>query len=394
MNKKVLLSIFVFIILILSYQVILDIKNQKLRLQETVPLINETRGYSSKYLFERINYTPSSIIPFWFWNGNLTKEELSKQIELIHSIGIKEVIIHARSGLVQEYLSEEWFEMVEHVLKELNKREMKAWIYDEFDWPSAIANGKVLEQKPYLIAKNLKMIKVKENIFQLEQDKYGTKKIISVIFSNIDKNYNWVGEYCKELQCVFTDVKNNSIYVFYQDYGHFETEYKKNHYVDLLDKETTLTFINLTHDEYYKRFSEYFGSTIIGFFTDEPGFYTNTYNTWDMGSIPWSDIFEEEFYRIKGYNISDFVFYIWHDDEKNISETVKIDYFEVRTDLYVNNYFKTLHDWTKNHNVLLTGHVLIEENLYDIINFEGDFLRTMEYLDILGTDDIMYFSGI
>jgi len=397
---KSVLIVLVFILLIISFSdIIKNSSNGKVKYDNY--LINDSVIYSlgipisqNKSLIESIGYTPSSFIPFWFWNGNITKDELIRQIELMKSIKVNEVIIHARSGLYQEYLSEEWFELFGFSLSELRKNDIKVWIYDEFDWPSGIAGGKVLENNPSLIAKNLKIIKIDGPKLELPLDEnFKVQKIISVIFSNLDKNTNLKDAYCTENQCFFGDLyKNNSIYVFYQDFGHFKTEYKKEYYVDLLNKETTAIFINLTHEEYYKRFKGYFGNTIVGFFTDEPGFYSNVYDTFDIGSIPWTDDFDKVFYKKKGYNITDYVYFLWYEDESETSKKLKIDYFQVRNDLYINNYFKTLNDWTKKNNVLLTGHVLIEENLYDTILFEGDFFRAMEYLDIPGTDDIIEFD--
>lgn len=39
---------------------------------------------------------------------------------------------------------------------------------------------------------------------------------------------------------------------------------------DILNPEAVAKFIELTHDRYYEELKEYFGNTIIAFFTDEP----------------------------------------------------------------------------------------------------------------------------
>jgi len=329
----------------------------------------------SKTFIYSLNYTPSSIIPFWFWNGNMTEKEIKRQINLIKDAGINELMIHARSGLEQEYLSEEWFELVGFALNELKKNNMKMWVYDEFDWPSGTAGGKVLENNPHFIAKNLKMEKVNKSYFSLKtNEKFNVEKIISVIIYEKDSKKNVKNDYCIENSCFFEDLYlNNSIYVFYQDFGHFRTEYKKNYYVDLLDSETTKTFIRLTHEEYYERFSDYFQNTIVGFFTDEPGFYSNVYGEYDLGSIPWTDDFENDFYEIEGYNITDYLYFIWEEGDSNISRKVRKDYFEVRNTIYSKNYFEIIRNWTREHNVLFSGHLLIEEDLSQIVLFQGFF---------------------
>ncbi len=269
---------------------------------------------------------------------------------------------------------------------------MRAWIYDEMDWPSGRAGGRVLKSRPGLIAKNIKLVKTNDAFFKINFSKnYPVQKIVSLIIPEISKTKNIKDKYCSKLSCSFKNVSGIK-YVFYQDMGHFQTEYSHEYYVDLLDKETTSTFINYTHEEYYKRFPEYFGSTIIGFFTDEPALYSNTYGRYDIGSISWTKDFSMEFYRKKGYNITDYLYYIWHDDPENMSEKIKQDYFETITDMFSENYFAFYKNWTASHNVLFTGHLLFEEDLHNTIIAEGDFFSHVKYFDIIGTDDIISFN--
>ncbi|MBS3103513.1 hypothetical protein J4222_00985 [Candidatus Woesearchaeota archaeon] len=334
-----------------------------------------------------VNYTPSKIIPYWFWNGNLAEGEITRQIELMQDIEISEVIIHARTGLEQEYLSEEWFYFVGYALKELEKRGMRAWIYDEFDWPSGRAGGKVLEGDYDLRAKNLNIEIVEGGSIYLK-DINTDKSMIEVILDVTDiTDIKVIGkDSCAEDYCNF-EINSNAV-IFYKDYANYRTETTGEEYVDLLDPETTELFIETTYEEYYKRFPEYFGTTIVGFFTDEPGLYGAVEN---YNAIAWTDDFDAVFYGMKGYNISENLYYIWHDSGE-LSEKTKADYFEVLTYAYSKNYFEKLHNWTSSHGVLLTGHLMGEENLWETVIYEGDFFTHQQYFDIYGTDDIFYFD--
>ncbi len=392
--KTFFLGVYLFIILIL----IINIYHFKINTKENTTLrykdlkLSDYQSNKSQELVVSMNYTPSKIIPFWFWNGNLTKNEITRQIQLMASVGIKEVIIHARIGLEQEYLSEEWFYFVGHALKELKKRDMKVWIYDDIDWPSGRAKDKVLDQDPELIAKNLKRIKIKEKNFTLIQSQeYPVRKIVSVIVPKDNSTRNVKNRYCSDLSCDFSLIEDKiTKYIFYQDFSHFETEYSKDKYVDVLNPRTGSKFIEITHEEYYTRFCNYFGNTVVGFFTDEPGFYSS-YNYDEEGAIPWTDSFEEIFEGKKEYDMRDYINYIWV-DENEISEKIKADYFEVLTERYSKSYFQTLHNWTSSHNTLLTGHLLNEENLYGVVSAEGDLFAHLKYFDVLGTDDIAKFD--
>jgi len=396
-SKRILFGLYFICVIILLSQILVfyaDNKKEDIDLYYKGDLKEVV--YSNKDTIEfmaELNYTPSKVIPFWFWNGDLNKEEITRQINLIQDVGITEVIIHARSGLEQDYLGEEWFEMVGYALSELEKRNMRTWIYDDFDWPSGIANGKILEQRPDLIAKKIKFKKIDSESFYLESKQRNSEKIISVIDAKKSKINNIKEKYCTDNYCDFgEDYFEGEFYVFYQDEEKsYWTEFENEYYVDLLNPETTQMFIDLTHEEYYKRFKPYFGTTLIGFFTDEPGIYTQLHSSTDVNSISWSDYFTDYFKNMKGYDLTDYLYYVWEEDQ-DISKKIKIDYFEVRTELYVKNYFETIHNWTQSHKVLLTGHVLIEENLYDIVSFQGDFFKPMQYLDIPGTDEILVFN--
>ena len=50
--------------------------------------------------------------PFWSWNGKLDKDELIRQIHVIQEMGFGGHFMHSRTGLVTEYLGEEWFELI------------------------------------------------------------------------------------------------------------------------------------------------------------------------------------------------------------------------------------------------------------------------------------------
>ena len=50
--------------------------------------------------------------PFWSWNGKLEKEELLRQIEVFHEMGMGGYFCHSRIGLETEYLGEEWFDLI------------------------------------------------------------------------------------------------------------------------------------------------------------------------------------------------------------------------------------------------------------------------------------------
>ena len=60
-------------------------------------------------------------IPFWSWNDKLEEEELRRQINVMHDMGMKGFFMHARGGLETEYLSEEWYDCIRACVDEAKK---------------------------------------------------------------------------------------------------------------------------------------------------------------------------------------------------------------------------------------------------------------------------------
>ena len=68
----------------------------------------------NKY-FEGETYLSYRPVPFWVWNDKLEKEKLAEQITLMDRDALGGFFVHARAGLLTEYLSEEWMDCVKWV---------------------------------------------------------------------------------------------------------------------------------------------------------------------------------------------------------------------------------------------------------------------------------------
>ena len=66
-------------------------------------------------------------IPFWSWNDELKPEHLRKQIRDMKKAGIGGFFMHARGGLMTEYLGEDWFAATEASVREAEIQHMDAW---------------------------------------------------------------------------------------------------------------------------------------------------------------------------------------------------------------------------------------------------------------------------
>ena len=87
--------------------------------------------------------------PFWAWNSYLTADELCRQIDVFKEMGLGGFHMHVRTGLENDYLSDEYMSLVKACVEKAEKEEMLAWLYDEDRWPSGAAGGIVTKDVRY-----------------------------------------------------------------------------------------------------------------------------------------------------------------------------------------------------------------------------------------------------
>ena len=265
-------------------------------------------------------------IPFWSWNEKLDTKETKRQIEMMDQIGMGGYFMHARGGLQTEYMGREWFDNVEVGVVEGKKHGMSAWAYDENGWPSGFGNGLI----------NGMGLEYQQKYLRMEEG---------------DK------------QTEFTICNKNGIH-FYYEVNPF--------YVDTLYKKGTLEFI----DKIYKPYYEKYKNDIEGFFTDEPQISRN--------GIPWSFILPDEYEKAYGENLLDSLIELFR-PVGNYKDT-RFKFWKLVTDLFSENFMKPIYDWCNEHELKLTGHLVIEEDLERQLVSAGACMPHYEYFHIPGVD--------
>ena len=153
--------------------------------------------------------------------------------------------------------------------------------------------------------------------------------------------------------------------------------------VDYLDGDAVKRFIELTHDAYYSRFAEHFGTTIDSVFYDEPPLYrVNT----------WTPRFNEKF-REK-YGASNDPTLLYPDLFFELDETTpraRVLMFGLRSELFATEYIGQMDQWCREHRVQLTGH-MDQEQIQNPTATCGDLLYCFRHQEIPGIDEIGYFG--
>lgn len=308
--------------------------------------------------------------PFWGWNSRLDRTELAAQLADMAAKGLGGCFIHSREGLETPYLSEAWMADVDAAADAAEKAGLELWIYDEDKWPSGSAGGMVAAADP---EKNT------AKALTLEAVPYDPA------LERGDENA--VGTYRVALQG--REIKSfgsgGTLLILRRERSGTSEWYNGSAPSDNLSADAVREFIALTHEKYRARFSQKFGGTIKGFFTDEPNF-CDFYSQFTPGRpwLPWTDDFIEEFTRRRGYAPEEYLPLLFFDGPN--SAMIRHDYWRTLSELFGERYLKQLYDWCEGQGLSLTGHLLYENDLGYHIRVCGAGMPQYRYLHCPGID--------
>ena len=291
--------------------------------------------------------TRNSIKPFWSWNDKLEKDELQRQIQLMKDNGIEGFFMHARGGLRTEYMSDEWFDMIEACLDKADELGMQAWAYDENGWPSGFADGRVP-------AKGVEFQQKYLHCTEFDGEKFPENSIAYFSKDFVKKDTPQKGD-------IIFNVKINP------------------YYIDVFNKDAIREFLNITHEEYYKRFGDRFGTSLKGFFTDEPQFGNGFRH-----KSEWSNLFPDEFKKRYGYDLIENLPALFYKTENYT--VVRNDFHVMVSDMFCTAFLKQMYDWCNDHNCMITGHLINEQDIEAQMCGTNGVMPAYEYFHEPGVD--------
>lgn len=321
--------------------------------------------------------------PFWSWNGKLDEKELLRQVDVAEEMGFGGYFMHSRVGLQTEYLGDEWFRLTNAVADYGHKKGLENYLYDEDRWPSGTAGGYVTQNPDYRM-------------------NFMTMKIVPI------RQFEWNDSITAAFSCnlsgtSFTDLKRlfpkedtaiekgNSVLVFFREKAACTNFVNGASYVDVMNREATDKFIELTHEAYKKNCGDRIGTKIKGIFSDEPHrgplftvFGNDNINKPYMA--PWTDKFAEEYSKRFEGDIIDKLPYLFLHCDGEVYNKVKWEYCELAQELFLKNFLKPIYDWCDANDMQYTGHVLHEDNFVSQVAMQGSLMRSYEYMHIPGVD--------
>jgi len=234
------------------------------------------------------------MMPFWFWNDELTDEEIVRQIREFHAKGCGGFIPHARTGLSRKvgYLTPEFFRLARVAVEEAARLGMKVVLYDEGAYPSGSAQGRVTAENPAwaarcLIALQHEVTGPTKGFWRPNPGRAMGDRLVCVVQGRavdggLDPESLTVLP-VREHEVVPYDVPGGDWrLVAVWDVasggtirGVFDEEEDGSALApaaaDILNPDAVAAFLRYTHEQYAAHLGDFFGTTVLAMFTDEPG---------------------------------------------------------------------------------------------------------------------------
>ncbi len=351
------------------------------------------------------------MLPFLWLHGE-EKERVYEEIIAIKNSGIKAFCAESRP--YKDFCKENWWDDFEYILKTAKELDMEVWLLDDREFPTGYANGYLEDEsrkdllKKTIREKCIEVVGPAKNMKIWAEELLipgGDEEIISVIAYR-----HTVGEALDGNTAVnLTETLHNGYVYFDVPEGVWrvcitilssypDRSSRMAYYVDMLNPQSCKAQIEAVYQPHYERFSEYFGNTFKGFFSDEPGFWTSAgtyYLTLGIPTsyYPWREDLPLLIAKSAGISVREaenLIPALWENVGEKTS-LIRNHYMDVITKLYSENFCYTIGNWCRERGVMYIGHVIEDDNAHMRLGYgAGHFFRALDGQDMAGMDSVLF----
>lgn len=328
-------------------------------------------------------------MPFWHINGELTTAGIQQQMrdarELGGFSGISLLPLapkrNGRPGTSPKFLSEEYLDRFQDVLDMAEDLDMQVILYDDNDFPSGMAGGKIGELFPEHTMKRLDKIEIEvRGPISFSEPIPDGKLLSAVAMNTLSLERIEISEFIENGRLTWQVPAGDWKIMYFPMV--VDSHHKAYPVVDYLDTTAVRHMINLTYEEYYKHFASYFGNTIKMSFFDDVGFWRHPRT--------WTGLFNQKFEDLNGYDPKPWYPALWYDIGPE-TESVRNAFFNTRAELLAEGFPKLVGAWAKAHGIKDTGH---PPGNYDPtpIDMNGDIFKFFRHTAVPLTDAIINYQ--
>ena len=386
------------------------------------------------------------LLPFLWMKGE-DRATITAYLEKIAGADIHEVCLESRTH--PDFCGDGWWRDLRFVIDECKRLGMKTWILDDAHFPTGYANGQVKEHperakvvlthRTYDVAGPARGLSVPLNdpldptsqfvgiagltddgpvaidyrvvpARPIERAEEGTPAAAEAAGGNataqgMNAMFAALAQLNKTapagLDRLVFDVPAGTTKVYVLSTSK-RTGYNPD-YINMVDKESCDTLIEAIYEPHWEHVGDEFGKTILGFFSDEPGFANEkSGKDADGGSdsligkatmpLPWSAELERRL-RARLDCADDTAFWgalaqLW--DRAETGARARHAYMDVATELYRECFDENIGSWCRAHGVMHIGHVIEDKGAHERLGSgAGHFFRAIGGQDMAGVDIVI-----
>jgi len=346
------------------------------------------------------------ITPF-LWLHWEEDQYIVETIGRIYDSGIRSVCLESRTH--EDFVRDGWWSDVQLILEECTKRGMKVWILDDKHFPTGYCNGIFLEKykdlRPWCITEKHMDVAGPVTDGAVMASGWTTDpqdEILAVIALKHVPN----SEKYSEVIDITAGLCEDMVY-FTLPEGMWRitfliktrSGYAQRHsmYCDMLNPVTVDLYLEEVYESHYDHFKEYFGNTLLGFFSDEPSFKNNEALCWDTDlgcpfmHHPWGEHAVKRLKDKYGNKLMESLVGLWFDIGADDSAEIRYTYMDIITDEYRKNFCRKIGDWCREHGVKYIGHIIEDNHMHARTGpGPGHYFRSLDGQDMSGIDVVLH----
>jgi hypothetical protein len=285
-------------------------------------------------------------MPFWHINGKMTAEGVRQALEDAKSrSGFGGVAVLPVKKTEPAYLTDEYFERYEDIVRTAGELGMEVILYDDIDFPSGTAGGRLQAGYPQYTRKYLEKREYRvTGAGRVTLPCPDTASYVPMAVSAMNVNTLQVIDLQEHVRGrrLEWDAPAGKWRVMF-----FGCRLNVAPLVDYMQPEAVAQFIKLNYDEYGARFGRYFGNVIRKTFYDDVGF-VHQEETWTPAI---TGLFAEKY----GRNPALYYPALYYDIGAE-TQAARIAFYDIRSELMAEGYVRQVAEWSARHGLKSMGH--------------------------------------
>ncbi|MCR5683343.1 MAG: hypothetical protein K6G29_12930 [Clostridiales bacterium] len=353
------------------------------------------------------------MLPFYWQHGDHTAS-IPEEVERIRQSGARAFCVESRPH--RDFVGEGWWRDMDIILAEAEKRGMKVWILDDDHFPTGHAAGRIKdhpELRNWQLAERHVDVMGPLTDALLMTDKTSDEHILLDVYAcrRVPSAKSEILEDCAPDWIRLTDGVCGDFLRFtipagcWRVFFLYKTRRGTSHpdYIDMLSEESVRVLIDTVYESHYAHYAKYFGTTIAGFFSDEPSLG----NTWfgshavDRGmydrrvgmpglALPWNDRIPAMMRQTLGFDPLPYLPALWF-GMGEATGAVRHAYMDAVTKLYRDCFTRQLGDWCEAHGVMYIGHIIEDMNAHARTGCSaGHYFRSLDGQHMSGIDIVLH----